>query len=518
MNLFFSFFFFFSAVLASVFFWPSNDKTERNPSSEKLVPINSQLHPSDNIDPKFEKYYANENESGSASAEKAVFAEIGRINAEFISKSESIYRQWHIEQQKTKPGDATDKRTKARDNALGELPQRENGALATRAVHKKNHGCYAATVDITDNPNGGVGYFKKGASYDAIVRFSNGNHRSQPDKDGDSRGMAVKLLPRKFLEGKTLPTAEEANNQTLLNISNVNFPVAFMFSPDEYRAAIQKGLKEFQNPTPPGSHLLITKGLAGLLVNTRSRVLAGTIAESVIINPLYQKYHSMVAFRLGTGSQSIAYRSIFAPCETPQLAQLEKDHPWSFKPVRKILLHGFAPIAVKDYSQFLSDPQHSELRNRIESDPNYLKKAAQETLKKNEKTCFNLQLQYFKDEANTPIEDPTEIWLENEEQKSLWNEYFSGVKSNNSNHIRVADRAIAKPENIGQIKFKKLDEKTQQIIETPEFKKFCEDLSFNTWDNAPEEHKPLGVISRMRWDAYRSSVNKRHEMNGVKPK
>jgi hypothetical protein len=54
----------------------------------------------------------------------------------------------------------------------------------------------------------------------------------------------------------------------------------------------------------------------------------------------------------------------------------------------------------------------------------------------------------------------------------------------------------------------------QQVFDTPDQNKFCENLSFTPWHTLPE-HKPLGVINRMRKVIYDRISQVRHEMNST---
>ena len=54
----------------------------------------------------------------------------------------------------------------------------------------------------------------------------------------------------------------------------------------------------------------------------------------------------------------------------------------------------------------------------------------------------------------------------------------------------------------------------QQIFDTPDQNKFCENLSFTPW-HAQLEHKPLGAINRMRKVIYDRISQVRHEMNST---
>ncbi|USA45189.1 catalase family protein [Acinetobacter sp. C26M] len=54
----------------------------------------------------------------------------------------------------------------------------------------------------------------------------------------------------------------------------------------------------------------------------------------------------------------------------------------------------------------------------------------------------------------------------------------------------------------------------QQIFDTPEQNRFCENLSFTPWHSLPE-HRPLGAINRLRKVIYENISTIRHEMNAV---
>ena len=43
--------------------------------------------------------------------------------------------------------------------------------------------------------------------------------------------------------------------------------------------------------------------------------------------------------------------------------------------------------------------------------------------------------------------------------------------------------------------------------------RYCEDLSFNPWNNVPEEHRPLGIVQRMKREVYAGSRDTRFKEN-----
>jgi catalase len=71
---------------------------------------------------------------------------------------------------------------------LGDLPERET--YATRDVHRKTHGCLAGTFKVRDDLESDLakGLFQRGATYDAVIRFSSGNPKAQADYLPDARG------------------------------------------------------------------------------------------------------------------------------------------------------------------------------------------------------------------------------------------------------------------------------------------------------------------------------------------
>ena len=104
------------------------------------------------------------------------------------------------------------------DAELGESPWPEEGATtlaitesiqqtiksryandlpALRHVHSKAHGCVLADFQVnqTLQDEHQHGIFQSGASYKAWIRFSNGDSdATREDKEGDGRGMAIKLM------------------------------------------------------------------------------------------------------------------------------------------------------------------------------------------------------------------------------------------------------------------------------------------------------------------------------------
>ena len=66
---------------------------------------------------------------------------------------------------------------------------------AHRALHAKGHGVYEATLTVGEvPPQARHGLFARPGKYEALVRYSNGASKVQPDRTSDVRGIAVKVL------------------------------------------------------------------------------------------------------------------------------------------------------------------------------------------------------------------------------------------------------------------------------------------------------------------------------------
>mgnify|MGYP003386566960 FL=1 len=220
------------------------------------------------------------------------------------------------------------------DAELGESPWPEEGATtlaitesiqqtiksryandlpALRHVHSKAHGCVLADFQVnqTLQDEHQHGIFQSGASYKAWIRFSNGDSdATREDKEGDGRGMAIKLMG---VPGeKLLP--DESHTQDFVMI---NHPVFFINDPQKYLSLIES----------LSSSNLLDRLSAPLSLGIEGSIIAAKINGKKIRNPLYARYWSMVPYQLGTGSNRRAMKFSAKPCSqldnTPQSDQLE---------------------------------------------------------------------------------------------------------------------------------------------------------------------------------------------------
>jgi len=168
---------------------------------------------------------------------------------------------------------------------------------ARRDAHPKAHGCVRATLNIDgalpSELTGGV--FQPGASYEAVVRFSNGSpNPKSKDARGDIRGMAVKLFG---VSGeKLLPDPGNPDAQDFVMISA---PYFFMNSARNYS-------RFFQAVTTGRLRKLVWVpwylGILGGLNVFR-------MMRQKIANPLEVRYWSAVPYQLGQGEtrQAVKY-------------------------------------------------------------------------------------------------------------------------------------------------------------------------------------------------------------------
>jgi hypothetical protein len=116
---------------------------------------------------------------------------------------------------------------------LREVQRRRNQRQAGRALHRKGHGGVEASFEVLgDLPAPAAqGLFANPGRYRAYVRFSNGSSAHQPDRRGDVRGVAIKVLG--VAGTKLIPGLEAAPTQDFLLIQSRSPPFQ---GPDEFVA------------------------------------------------------------------------------------------------------------------------------------------------------------------------------------------------------------------------------------------------------------------------------------------
>jgi catalase len=222
--------------------------------------------------------------------------------------------------------------------------------LMKRDTHAKMYGLVKAEFHVKPQlpPKLAVGLFKKEASFQAWVRFSNQDTRDKPDASGDIRGMAIKLMNvagKKFIEDKQgiCPTHD------FLLISSPMF--------------IAKDPKEFDGMLRAIMGNLLQK----ICFFTYHWRLSWNLFRSLIkiANPLHIAYYSATPYRFG-------------------------DHIVKYAVIPQVL----DPEAIPD------NPPHDFLRQAMQQQLHY------------EAVYFDFCVQFQTTETSMPVEDPRIIWSE----------------------------------------------------------------------------------------------------------
>jgi len=172
---------------------------------------------------------------------------------------------------------------------------------ARRDAHPKAHGCVTATLQFDDDLpaelTGGV--VQSAASYDALVRFSNGSpDPSTPDAKGDTRGMAMKLFG---VEGEKLfPDPGDPDVQDFIMISAPYFFINSAKNYTKFFEAVNEG------------KILKLIGVPFYL-GIRGSIHAVKMMMQKIANPLETRYWSVVPSQLGTGEARQAIKFSMRP-------------------------------------------------------------------------------------------------------------------------------------------------------------------------------------------------------------
>lgn len=286
------------------------------------------------------------------------------------------------------------------------------GGMLRRALHSKGHGVFEASLEVAaDVPEPARhGLFAKPAKYEVLVRYSNGASRVQPDKVGDVRGIAVKVLG-------------VAGDKVLGNAATQDF-LAILSPAIPFRNAEEFVAVVWAMRAPP----LALFRLIGALGPVRpfsliSQLVAGFKAPPASLAT--KAFYSAAPIQCGPH----AVRYSFVPRDT-------------------------APATLPGGHDFYTE----DLAARLARGP----------------VTYDMSLQFFVDEATTPIEDPSIDWP--------------------APYVKVATLVIAQQDPASE-RGKQLSERGEQ-------------LSFDPW-HALVAHKPLGGIMRARKHAYYASTRGR---------
>jgi len=297
---------------------------------------------------------------------------------------------------------------------------------ARRDAHAMDNGCVRALFridrDLPEHLTHGV--FQPGKEYRAWIRCSNGNSEPKPRWWPDARGFAIKLCG---VPGDKLMDDEKLTQDFIL----ISHPVFFVNDLERYLATLEVFLR---------GGFINQYLISPFKLNPRETLLALIANIHFQSNPLFDRYWSMVPYRLGNAETGTAVKY----SAKPRLA----DKP--------SLLAKLAAVVGANFS---------------------LKQAMAETLDGVE-VWFDFYVQRWQDERRTPVEDSRAEW-------------------------READAPL---EHVGEIIIP-----MQEIMSAAQAR-FCENLSYSPWHSLAD-HKPLGLVNRVRKVAYHEISSLRHRLN-----
>ncbi|HWB77194.1 MAG TPA: hypothetical protein VG755_19645 [Nannocystaceae bacterium] len=289
----------------------------------------------------------------------------------------------------------------------------------SRALHAKAHVGVSATLTVLDDlpERARHGLFAKPGTHRAWVRFSNGAPRRQNDRAPDARGIAIKVGD---VDGtKVIPGLEHARTQDFLAIRT---PATPFRDADEFVAFVAAA----------GKPALLPVKLA---------VSVGPLRAFAILRALIASMK-----RRDTSMATVPFFSAAAISCGPHAVR------FAIVPVDRAA-EAAAPDGDNDRDHYAKD-----LIRRVQQGP----------------LDYELRLQFFRDEATTPIEDHSVEW--------------------DTPFVAVARLSIP-----------------QQDPESDAGRRLGEQIesfSFDPW-HALVEHRPLGNFMRARNLAYRASTQAR---------
>lgn len=288
---------------------------------------------------------------------------------------------------------------------------------AMRGLHAKGVGGVEATFEVLPGlpEHARVGLFASPGRWPAWVRFSNGVGFVQSDRRPDVRGVAIKVVG---VEGrKVIPGLEDAKTQDFLLIRNPSQPFA---DPDGFVSFLEA-------VSSPALFLpRVLKRFGPRQLGRIARALWKGLNERMV-SVATTNYYSALPIRFG----SYAVKCALRPHEEPA--------------------PGAKPGTTRNHLG-------EDLARRLASGP----------------VVFDFQVQFFTDEASTPIEDASLEWL--------------------TPFVTVGRLTLPR---------QPLDSERGRRIAS-----FVEGLSFDPW-HALEAHRPLGQMMRARNAAYRLSTLER---------
>ncbi|MGO9465422.1 MAG: hypothetical protein ACLQIB_24735 [Isosphaeraceae bacterium] len=337
-----------------------------------------------------------------------------------------------------------------------------------RDQHPKQHGCVRARFIVAKNLGDPYrqGLFQEEKVYEAWIRLSNGSQWD--DRKPDAHGMAVKLMG---VEGpKVLASERDASTQDFVMVDNPTFFLRGAVEYSRYSQLLLKAKGKEPSSLYNALGLLVSGPLRGLLTLLVLSLLQGRLftflrlirfASKRIANPVTTRYWSTTPYKFGDTCMKFSA----VPAELPGGPPAEGPGDDSYTALADFLRPAVAALLV-------NTPPKGGSRD-------YLRDALARTLALRG-AVFLFQVQLFRDDKTTPIDDPTVEWPED----------------------------AAPFQTVARIWI------PRQVFDTPGRMAFGENLSFTPW-HAIFAHEPLGEINAVRKVVYSKLSALRHRLNGV---
>jgi hypothetical protein len=255
------------------------------------------------------------------------------------------------------------------DRAREKARKRVVSAELRRGFHAKGigvRGRFQVRSDIPKNMQ--VDFFQPGATYDALVRFSNARGEMLGDLSKDQRGIAVRV---KTVPDERLSTGDDSNIQDFLM---TNTPISFARSPAQF---IEVGEILLQGIASVVPRLVKKYGW-----KEARRILSVFLAPVISFQPLqWNTYWSRTSFQFGAQ----AARFLLRPITGTKM-----------------------PSAAEQLSGVVL-----ALRQGGEQKEHYLRERLRDVLQAGE-VCFEFCVQLFVDEELTPVEHAYIEWKESD--------------------------------------------------------------------------------------------------------
>jgi hypothetical protein len=293
--------------------------------------------------------------------------------------------------------------------------EKDNKGVKKRGFHSKQIACLKGTFTVSSgiDPALAKGIFKPNETYQILGRYSGGSSIVKPDSEPDVHGLSLKLL---------------------------NIPGPKLLTPDSRSVDL----------TMTNSPTFSTKTSSNFieLAKTLHARNAGGGVKAKLAVPLFALKHPVAAARIKAVTEKKIGDLSLEPFWSGGAFRIGPDQAMKFR----------VQACQDEKVNIPKDLSDEHFRDTMQARLN------------NQDICYNFYVQLQKDPYKQPIENPQEVWEENETPS-----------------IQLATIKLTKG---------------QQILNQADT---CEQIVFHPW-NTIEDHRPLGEVNRSRKLIYSSSA------------